>query len=319
MLKPGFNIDYIKAMVAFHYDARRFVLHGAAYNFGNKTASEARIILNYHILEKGITMPKRHVPFGQKVAVELVDLIAMFIENYGTTKQIDHAIEVLKEYHAIHSNSNAGAWDGFDRIERFLEKYKDRPSGQLNFSRESYYGCKDKPFPAFARWRHTIRNYSDSPLDVSKIRKAVELAVTAPSACNRQHIRVRCVEDKSVCGRILELQGGNRGFGSLADKVLIVTADLRAEIGGIRERYDPYVNGGIFLMNLSYALSYYEVAHCILTGSLERDKDMMIRSLSRIPDNEVVVAMLCCGEPPDSFSVAASPRRDVDEVLSFVM
>ena len=318
LIKQLLHVDYIKAMLAFHYDARRFVLHGAAYNLKDKTASEARIILDYHILEKGITMPMRHVPFGQKVAIELVDLITVFTARYGTTKQIDHAIEVLKEYHDIHSNDNAGAWDGFERIEQFLVEHNAKPSSQLHFSRESYYACKDKPFPVFAQWRHTIRNYSSFPLDIAKIKKAVGLAVSAPSACNRQHIRVHCVEDRSICARILELQGGNRGFGNLADKVLIVTADLRGEIGGIRERYDPYVNGGIFLMNLSYALSYCEVAHCILTGSLERDKDTMIRSLSRIPDNEVVVAMLCCGEPPDNFSVAVSPRRDIDEVLSFV-
>ena len=318
LIKKLLHIDYLKAMLVFHYDARRFVLHGAAYGMRNKTAAEARIILDYHILEKGITMPMRHVPFGQKVAIELVDLITMFMEHYGTTKQIDHAVEVLKEYHDIHSNANAEAWNGFEHIEQFLAECNAKPSSQLHFSREAYYSWKDKPFPVFAQWRHTIRNYSSSPLDIAKIKKAVGLAISAPSACNRQHIRVHCVEDKSICSRILELQGGNRGFGNLADKVLIVTADLRAEIGGIRERYDPYVNGGIFLMNLSYALSYCEVAHCILTCSLERDKDMMIRSLGRIPDNEVVVAMLCCGEPPDNFSVAVSPRRDVDEVLSFV-
>ena len=314
IVKKLLHVDYLKTMWAFHYDAERFVRH----NPQNKTTLEARIILHYHVLEKGITMPKRHLPFGLKVAVELVSLITMFCDAYGMTNQVEHAIKVLKEYCDIHRKANAMVGNELDGIEKFLNQYDIRPSKQIHITREAYYACKNKAFPEFSQWRHTIRNYSSMPLDIAKIKSAVRLAVSAPSACNRQHIRIRCIEDKTVCGRILELQGGNRGFGNLADKVLIVTADLRAEIGGIRERHDPYVNGGIFLMNLCYALSYCEVAYCILTGSLERKNEGEIRSIGHIPENEVVVAMLCCGEPPDDFSIACSPKRDIDEVLSFV-
>lgn len=317
-IKKFLPVDYCKTMLAFHGDARRIVAHAAAFNPRNNVTAEAQIILRYHILEKGITMPNRHVPFGKKTAKELAELIDKFETYYGTTDQVIHGVKVLKEYYDVHHLANAVTGDEFAYIEKFLAKHDVSSSAQLHFTRESYYGCKNKPFPEFAKWRHTIRNYSSSPLNDEKIKKAVQLAVSAPSACNRQHIRVHCVADKSACGQILELQGGNRGFGHLADKVLIVTADLRAEIGGIRERYDPYVNGGIFLMNLCYALSYCEVAYCILTCSLEPNIDAKIRSLGRIPENEVVVAMLCCGEPPADFNVAISPKRDIDEVLSFV-
>jgi nitroreductase len=263
-------------------------------------------------------MPKRHVPFGKKIAKELAELIDRFEAIYETTDQVIHGVKVLKEYYAIHRRANAVIGADFDCIEKFLARHDSAPSTQLHFTRESYYGCKGRPFPEFAKWRHTIRNYSSSPLDDEKIKAAVKLAVFAPSACNRQHIRVLCVVNKSACAKILELQGGNRGFGHLADKVLIVTADLRAEIGGIRERYDPYVNGGIFLMNLCYALSYCEVAYCILTYALDSDKDAKIRAIGKVPENEVVVGMLCCGEPPDEFDVAISPKRTVDEILTFV-
>ena len=71
-------------------------------------------------------------------------------------------------------------------------------------------------------------------------------------------------------------------------------------------------------MNLCYALSYCEVAYCILTCALDNDNDAKIRVVGKIPDNEVVVAMLCCGEPSEEFDVPMSPKRDVDEILSFV-
>lgn len=318
LIKRLLPVDYCRTMMAFHRDARRIVAHSAAFNPRNKVTLEAKIILHYHVLEKGITMPKRHVPFGKKIAKELVELLDRFETVYGATDQVIHGVKVLKEYYDIHRRANATQGDDFDCIEKFLAKHDVAPSAQLHFTRESYYGCKCGPFPEFAKWRHTIRNYSSSPLGDEKIKAAVQLAVSAPTACNRQHIRVHCVVNKSDCEKILELQGGNRGFGHLANKVLIVTADLRAEIGGIRERYDPYVNGGIFLMNLCYALSYFEVAYCILTYALDSGKDAKIRVIGKIPENEVVVAMLCCGEPPEEFDVATSPKRTVDEVLSFV-
>ena len=78
------------------------------------------------------------------------------------------------------------------------------------------------------------------------------------------------------------------------------------------------MNGGIFVMNLCDALFYYEVAYCILTCSLELGKEAEIRRLANIPENEVVVSMLCCGEPPDEFYIASSPKRNVEDVLVYV-
>ena len=318
LCKKLLPIDYFKTMLAFHYDVKRLITYGAAYCPKNKTTLEAKIILHYHVLEKGITMPNRHLPFGLKMAKELALLIEKFETIYGSTNQVGHAVAVLKEYYDIHYKANATKNEDFDYIKKFVSKCSVDASKQLHYERTKYYACKDRPFPEFARWRHTIRNYGPKSLDDAKIRDAVELAITAPSACNRQHIRVHCIASRPVCERILELQGGNRGFGNLSDKILIITADLRSEIAGIRERYDPYVNGGIFIMNLCYALSYYEVAYCILTCSLELGKEVEIRNLASIPENEVVVSMLCCGEPPDKFDVASSPRRNVEEVLSYV-
>ena len=49
--------------------------------------------------------------------------------------------------------------------------------------------------------------------------------MTAPSACNRQYVRVHSVGDIEMKKAILSLQNGNRGFGENADKLLVVTAD----------------------------------------------------------------------------------------------
>ena len=101
----------------------------------------------------------------------------------------------------------------------------------------------------------------------------------------------------------------------MADKVLVVTADL-AGIGEARERNDLYTNGGMFLMNLCYALFYYKVAHCILNWSRSPAEDKLARRIFEIKPSESIVAILTCGEPPDEFDVAMSPRKTLAEVLT---
>ena len=318
LFKKMLHVDYVKTMLAFHRDAKRFIAHGAALNPYSKTVLEAKIIMHYHVLEKGITMPNRRIPFGVNVAKSLVSLFRYFEQSYGMTQQVEHGMAVLKDYFEIHRAAGV-AEEELAEISQFFSSHPTvGASKQFHFSKQGYYAMKNEPFPIFAAGRHTIRNYSSIPIDDSKIREAVKLATTAPSACNRQHVRVRCIRNHDVCKQVLELQGGNRGFGHLADKVLIVTSELQAEVGGARERYDAYVNGGIFLMNLCYAMTYFEIAHCILTASMESETELKVRSLGNIPESEVIVAMLCCGEPADEFDVASSPRRDVDELLFFV-
>lgn len=286
-----------------------------------KAHAEAWIVIQYHVIKKGLTMPQRRLAFGKAVIMDLMKSISAFEARWdGVTEQVAHAIGVVKSYYALHRDVGydfSEDMEYWNLIESFVARYPDVPAAVQD--RETYtnfYQDNQSAFPAFASSRHSLRNYSDAEIPKGKIVDAVKLAMTAPSACNRQHVRVHCIADRAKARKILEIQGGNRGFGHLADKVLIVTADVSAEMGE-RERNNPYINGGIFLMNLCYALHYNEIAHCILLCSIELDRLSQIRALASIPDREVVVAMLSCGIAPKEFDVASSPRRDVREILSY--
>lgn len=76
------------------------------------------------------------------------------------------------------------------------------------------------------------------------------------------------------------------------------------------------VNAGIFLMNLSYALHWHEVAHCILNWSVEPKRDWALRSLLSIPAAEEIIAVVACGAPAEEMDIAASPRRPSADILT---
>lgn len=302
----------------FAYDRGRFIRHAGAFHPESRAASLARIIMAYHVLEKGITMPRRHLDFGHSAVLDLISLVEDFERRFGVDEpQLKHAIGCVKEYFSLHV---AARFDFskdevyWDRIKTFCSSFEDVPSShQKEMSREMFYGHNDAPFPVFARARHTLRHYQGS-VSVERIKVAVELAMTAPSACNRQYVKVHCVSNHKIRDEIFGLQNGNRGFGGDADKLLVITADLLG-LRWAEERNDVYTNAGIFIMNLCYSLHYNKVAHCILNWSVPPENDRAARSKLNLPESEAIVAILCCGNAPESILVASSPRKDVGDVF----
>jgi nitroreductase len=208
--------------------------------------------------------------------------------------------------------------DFFSKIKDFLDKWPKIPAAnQIHTNREAYFSARMSSFPKFSASRKTLRHYSDKELPIERIRSAVQLALNTPSACNRQHCKVYCITQQDKINQVLEIQKGSRGFGHLANKLLVVTSNLE-DVLWIGERNDAFVNGGLFLMNLCYALHWEKVAHCILNWSRTPAEDMALRKLIPLKDSETVIAMLTCGEVPDEFEIAASPRKEIDKMLEVI-
>ena len=117
-------------------------------------------------------------------------------------------------------------------------------------------------FYDFAHNRHSFRYFDDSPLQEKDVFDAVKLAQTAPSACNRQSVKVYCVLNKKTCDEVLDIQQGAKGFEGV-NGVFVITANVK-RYAGVKEYSAPYVDGSIFLMNLLYSLNYYGIATCPL-------------------------------------------------------
>jgi len=312
---------YLDCRRFFAYDRTRFMRHSGAYAPANMAARRATIIRTYHIVEKGLTMPNRHWAFGIAAVRTLMTLVDEFEALHGRAdKQVGHAVAVIQSYRTLHEGCAVEAVAQESTFWREVCEFCDRhseesPSHQPHVAFESFYAMREAAFPEFARARHVVRHYSSAPVDLGDIRKAVEIACTAPTACNRQHCHVYCVTDKRQMARILDVQGGSRGFGHLADKLLVVTSDLASAVD-LRERNDVYTNGGFFAMQLCNALFYYRIAYCILNWTRPPKDDIRLRKLLPIRPSEEVVVMLTCGIAPAEFDVAESPRVDVSEAFS---
>lgn len=149
----------------------------------------------------------------------------------------------------------------FEKYSRYLlsgEKYGIVETTKVVLQKEI-----DSSFPEFFMSRHSVRQFSEKPIDEADIKKVVRLAMKASSACNKQSCKAYFYKDKSVNAELGELIAGNTGFDGEVQNYIVVTSDMSAFYDPF-ERNQIYVDGGIFTMALVEALHYYGIASCIL-------------------------------------------------------
>lgn len=274
------------------------------------------ITARQHVVEKGLTMPETRLGFGRDNIVEMVKLCERYSEKFDVNhEQYRSAIAVLKEYIKYHSSHSYKLEEEFlDQILYLTNKFPDiLPSVQGLTTSDIFFKDTEEPFVKFAKSRHTVRNYSSEDVPIELVEKVVDLAKTAPSACNRQPVRVHV-----CCGKIkdavMKAHKGNRGFGDRANKVLVITSDLSSYMN-IKERNCSYVDGGIFVMNLLYALHYYHIGACTLNWSTTIEEDNNLREILNLPKQEEVVCLICIGMLPEALSIAKSERIKTERIL----
>ena len=300
----------------FLYDFIRFYRFSGSLHVTEREQVLAHLVHAYHRVEKGLTMPRFRAGFGTSAIRMLMKWIRVFEERYGTEEpQLRHAVGVLKGYLDVHHRLDVpdSMRDMLGAIEEFCAA---RPYAEMieqpTVSRADFFKFRNASFPEFAHSRHTLRHYA-GVVEPERIQSAVRLAQSAPSACNRQPIRVYCLSSREKIEGMMAIQGGNRGFGTDCDKLLVVTADLHSG-NWIAERNSLHFDAGLFTMNLCYALHYQEVAHCILNWSTTVATDKQAHALLGIPPHEEIEILIACGRPAESFKVPCSPRRPLEEI-----
>lgn len=287
-------------------------IHQAA---GSESHACAQLTFNYHRIEKGLTMPDFRPGFGKALIHEMIaDLKEYERRGYHQHNEAyKHSVGVLHEYAQTHAALQFDLGDCGRALNDFLSTRPAEATQQAEYTKEDFFAHTHDCFPSFSASRHTIRHYAGR-VPEKLITEAVELAASAPQACNRNFTRVHLYNGEKV-QQILALQNGNRGFGHLCEQLIIVTADINALLF-VEEWRDLRTNAGIFSMNLSYALHYKHVAHCILNLWYHPATDKQLRRIADIPENEVPVLCISCGDTVEHFKVASSPKLSADELLT---
>jgi nitroreductase len=305
-------MQYAWGVDVLRRDLGRFAWWSSAFRQNYSEFSlEARLIAVAHRIEKAYSLPETRPGFGRNTLCELIDLIKLY-EQRG------------------YSKDRLGYRMSTRAVRYYLEEHRARniPLGPMEVELERRVGKtgletiiqpvqKYRPgdgFSKLARSRVSIRNFLEKSVDFSLIHQAVETARYTPSVCNRQAWRVHAFHDLGMKQKLLALQGANRGFGPQADWVLVITADLGSFLN-VKERFEVYVDGGLFSMSLMYAFSDLGLGTCALNWCAKPSKDRRMRRLTRIGGPEEIIMLMAVGYYADNVQAAYAEKRSPEEIL----
>ncbi|WP_165040326.1 nitroreductase family protein [Dysgonomonas sp. ZJ709] len=317
---PKIISDRITLFLAYKHDFERFYKYSATQKMDNRIKLLGKIIKDYHVIEKGLTMPTPRLGFGQDKVVILIANCLLYLSKYDNDEaQLKHAISVLLEYKEIHDKDNhqlkTATLKSINQIVLFSKQMNITQTKQKKVTKEEYFQSIGNPFLEFSNSRKSIRNYSSMPLSVEKLLNVIELTRNTPSACNRQAYRVYIYTKKEQIEKIFTIQNGNRGFGHLADKLIVITAELGV-FADPMERNQAYIDGGIYSMNLLYSLHFHRIGACILNCSNTPRTDRELQEVCETKKSEVFISMVACGYPPNEFSYALSERLLLNNICT---
>lgn len=305
-----------ESVIVFTRDLFYFLNHSQLINRNDKDKARASMISAYHIIEKGLAMPNRRLGFGKEALQSLIYECEDFIKKYGSNdEQVKVALSVIKKYDVLHKDNNYKLDEELQyKIDKIIGEKEIEPICQFEFSRDAFFADNNKPFDIFSKSRHSTRHFNGE-VNIEQIKQAVDLARLAPSACNMQPTRMHIVTNTELVKRVLELQQGNRGFGHLIDKLIVLTVKV-SSCSKLSSRFTPFIDTGILTMNLLYSLHFYKIGAIPLIWLNTAKRNKILRAMLDIPSDEIPCIIIGCGQVDENSICPASPRDSIERLCS---
>ena len=304
----------IQILYALREDKRnRNILGNNIYKNDKLAASIIRLA---HSIEKGLSIESPCPGFGYTKIESLASMIDEYMQNSSYNLIcVCMASDAIKAYCDYHDSIGFTSQQ-YDRIKEIYCKIKDY-CHPVNNTVVAYGGVQTvllneldydiNEIEKLFETRHSIREFDKTHVSIEKIKKAVALAQCAPSACNRQAVRVYAIDSKKYVQDLNINLEGIGGFTDDIDQFLLITGKLSA--------YDEFeynqfvVSAGIFAGYLSLALHAYHIGACIIQRSLRTSKQwIQFCKKNNIPEDEQIVCMIGIGCMKDSTIVPISYR-----------
>lgn len=301
-----------------YYDFQRYAEH--SFVEGGTTHEHRRAIIRIftHYIEGGMSYPDVRLGYGQDKINSIFGKLDSYLAEFGADDTVEWALSTISTYLTYHAERGMELSDIAEKLAGFTARLayapKTEQGGTEEVTKSDLQDAVDFDFLRFVRARHSVRQYTDQPIDDATIRKIVMQAQECSSVCNRQTVRVYAYNDYDTVQDLLTYQAGNAGFRPEIRTLFIITADM-AQMNLIGERYQGWIDGGIFAQTLALSIHAEGLGGCFLNWSVEMEQDKALRARTGIPDNELVITFMSAGHLKDRFYVPVSARKPVDSVL----
>jgi nitroreductase len=275
------------------------------------------MLLN-HQLEKAQTYADQRDGYGKEKVTRLLRLIKNYVNQFGYDSLVYTSIGVIKAHVSnIHSFKNDQVIKCFEEI---LSQVPDRSQldkergGIILFSANDLE--RDTNLFNLLSSRHSCRQFADKAVEKEHIEKAIDYAMTAPSACNRQCVRAHYYDTPSAIKSIVLAQKSDVQWCLNAKGLFVITGD-REYFRDYFERNQRMFDAGLFSMNLCLALHNEGIGSCFKMAQKDYAIERATKQIASIPDSEDICVLLLLGYYPKEKSIyAKSTRLNREEILN---
>ena len=284
-----------------------------------KGALERDILIYAHSLEKGMGIPNPRKGYGKEKADILVNHLRTCMMNYGINSfAFCEGIAVLDAYIALMKSQNEG-------IDLICEKRNEIKTDEKDYENYCKAGVKEYSYIELSRdyyknlddiisSRHSIRHFSKEYITEDEMKIAIALANKAPSACNRQPVKVYYTKTQEKARLFEDMVDGSHGFQGEIPYFLLVTVN-RAYFSD-DEYLQWYTNAGIYIGYLTLALHSCGIGSIILQWKYAQKCEERVRSLFGIRPTEAIAAIIGYGKySEDGTKCIVAQRKRPEETM----
>lgn len=298
---------------------KKFFLKNYMYSENiTKEKLEYELILEIHKLEKGFACQNPR-PFGIEKIKRIIEILEIhknrkYPRNFATNL----ALSTLKEYKNFYEKMKWVDREEYSTVKNYLadnSEFTHIQAGAFDITKEELLNGSQIDYESFLKSRHSVRNFAAKKLKKEDIKKAVEMAILTPSACNRQMCKIYYMESQNS-KKIIEKYAQGLGLVELDNiNYFLITFDISANYF-IGERNQGWFNAGLMTMNFVNALHSLGIGSCCIQfgNTFQEEKDM--KKLLDLPESERIAIIVACGYYSDNSRIPYSTRKPLEDIFS---
>lgn len=279
--------------------------------------SSALLRRNIHRLEKGLIMQPRRSIYALDYISETIAAYRVALSNSEVDQsELQWASDVITEYFSVVDKNNPVINESFLAFNQ-LSTLCSTSKKPYSYHQKAPHKVEYEDFLALTKFRTSVRWFQSKSVEIEKIKKAIDAALQAPSACNRQPFQFYSISSQPLLKKLANLPGGTAGFADNIPHLIAVVGDL-SYYPLSRDRHVIYIDSSLASMQFMLALETLGLSSCPINWPELINQDKTVASLLNLPQYKRVVMFIAVGYPSNSGMIPYSDKKQAKDILKHV-
>ncbi len=269
---------------------------------------------NIHRLEKGLIMQPRKAQFAVDYIYQTVEIFENHVnQSNAPSSELDWAFCVLDYYFDVVALEHEAIKLSCVLFKKIKYTPKSLASKPFNYKEKRF---QTNIFQELVHKRKSVRWFKDnSAPSPETIRKAVDIAMQAPSACNRQSFEYHFITEGKLLAQLLALPGGVVGFANNIPSLMVVVGDYSGYYLE-RDRHLIYIDSSLSTMLMLLAIEEMGFNSCVLNWPENDRNNQKINKILSLPSYKKVIMLIALGQGENEGGIPYSHKKDASSVLT---